>query len=85
MNMDFVGPLSPSLHFSYLFTMVDRTTRWPKAMPLTGMTTTEIALAFIYAWVARFGIPSEISSNRGSQFTYDLWGAIAQSLGVRLH
>lgn len=77
--------LAPSLGFSYLLTMVDRTTRWLEAVPQTGTTTTEMAQAFIGMWVARFVTPSDISSDRGSQFTSDLWVAVAQSLGLRLH
>lgn len=84
-NVDFAGPLAPSLGFSYLLTMVDRTTRWLEAVPQTGTTTTEMAQAFIGMWVARFVTPSDISSDRGSQFTSDLWVAVAQSLGLRLH
>lgn len=53
-------------------------------MLLTGTkTTTEMAQAFIDTWVAWFGTPSDISSDRGSQFSSDLWGAIAQSFGMR--
>ncbi|KAJ8415636.1 hypothetical protein AAFF_G00426160 [Aldrovandia affinis] len=32
-NVDLVGPLPPSHGYTYLFTMVDRTTRWPEAVP----------------------------------------------------
>lgn len=46
-NVDLVGPL-PSLHGCvYLLTMVDRTTRWPEAVPLTSAMSVEIARAFI--------------------------------------
>ena len=84
-NVDLVGPLPSSLGFTYLLTMVDRTTRWPEAVPLTSGTTAEMARAFIGTWVARFGTPSDLSSDRGSQFTSELWNAIADSLGVKLH
>lgn len=38
-NVDFVGPLPSSHDFTYLLTMVARTTRWPEAVPLTAATT----------------------------------------------
>nr|XP_061827907.1 uncharacterized protein K02A2.6-like [Nerophis lumbriciformis] len=76
-NVDLVGPLPSSRGCTYLLTMVDRTTRWPEAVPLTR--------AFIGMWVARFGTPSDLSSDRGSQFTSELWAAVAESLGVKLH
>ena len=47
------------------------------------MTTTDVARAFIGAWVSRFGTPLDITSDRGAQFTSELWDAIAQNLGVR--
>ncbi|MEE8151602.1 MAG: integrase [candidate division NC10 bacterium] len=84
-NVDLVGPLPPSRGFTHLLTMVDRTTRWPEAVPLTSTTSADVAQAFIGTWVARFGAPSDISSDRGPQFTSELWGAVAQALVVKLH
>ncbi|KAA0718582.1 hypothetical protein E1301_Tti013162 [Triplophysa tibetana] len=65
--------------------MVDRTTRWPEVVPLSSTTSAEVARAFIMAWVARFGTPSDLSSDRGPQFTSELWTAVAEVLGVKLH
>ncbi|XP_054647648.1 uncharacterized protein gdpd2 isoform X2 [Dunckerocampus dactyliophorus] len=84
-NIDLVGPLPGSQGFTHLLTMVDRTTRWPEAVPLSSTSTADIARAFIGTWVARFGTPSDLSSDRGVQFTSELWGAVAGSLGVKLH
>ena len=84
-NVDLVGPLPSSHGFTYLLTMVDRTTRWPEAVPLTSLASVEMTRAFIGTWVARFGTPSDISSDRGAQFTSELWNAVAQSLGTKLH
>lgn len=43
------------------------------------------AWAFIQEWVCRFGVPHEITSERGAQFTSSLWGSIARLLGMELH
>ena len=67
MNVDLVGPLSPSRGYTYLLTMVDRTTRWPEVVPLSSNTAAEVARAFVMAWVARFGTPSDISSDPGDR------------------
>jgi hypothetical protein len=33
-HVDLVGPLPPSCGHTYLFTIIDRTSRWPEAIPL---------------------------------------------------
>jgi cleavage and polyadenylation specificity factor subunit 1 len=82
-NIDIVGPLPQSQGFTYLLTIVDRFTRWPEAIPLTDISTTTCARALVRNWVARFGIPAEMSSDRGSQFTSELWTSLTKLLGVR--
>ncbi|XP_056904781.1 uncharacterized protein K02A2.6-like [Takifugu flavidus] len=82
---ELVGAFPPSRGCTYLLTMVDRTTRWPEAVPLQSATSAEVARAFIGTWVARFGPPADISSDRGSQFTSELWTSVGESLGVKLH
>ena len=84
-NLDLVGPLPTSQGFTHLLTMVDRTTRWPEAVPLVSTAAADVARAFIITWVAQFGVPSDISSDRGPQFTSGLWNTVAESLGTKLH
>jgi len=84
-HVDIVGPLPPSHGYTYLFTIVDRFTRWPEAIPLADISTQACARALITHWISRFGLPSHLSSDRGSQFTSDLWSAMARLLGTQLH
>jgi len=84
-HIDIVGPLPSSRGFTYLLTMVDRYTRWPEAVPLSDTSTLSCARALIAHWIARFGLPSHLSSDRGPQFTSDLWSSIAKLLGTQLH
>ena len=35
--------------------------------------------------MARFGVPSDITSDRGPQFTAEIWRALAESLGCKIH
>ena len=84
-HVDLVGPLPPSNGFTHLLTVVDRFSRWPEAIPLNETTATSCAQALIFHWIARFGIPADISSDRGPQFTSQLWTSIAQLLGTQLH
>jgi hypothetical protein len=84
-HVDIVGPLPSSRGYTHLFTIVDRFTRWPEAIPLSDTSTMSCARAFISNWIARFGLPSHLSSDRGPQFTSDLWSTIAQLFGIQLH
>ena len=84
-HVDLVGPLPPSDGFTHLLTVVDRFSRWPEAVPIKDTTSAGCAQALVFHWIARFGIPSDMSSDRGPQFTSQLWTAIAQLLGTRLH
>ena len=84
-HVDIVGPLPPSCGYTHIFTIIDRTTRWPEAIPLQGTSTIDCARALIVAWISRFGVPLDITSDRGAQFTSALWSTISQQLGCELH
>ena len=80
-HVDLVGPLPSSHGFTYLFTMIDRTTRWPEAVPLSSISAESCAHAFISTWISRFGVPAVLTSDRGSQFT-SIWTGICSMLGT---
>ena len=80
-HVDLVGPLSTSDGYRYLLTAVDRFSRWPEAVPLHGITAAEVARALISGWIARFGVPAEIITDRGSQFESALWAELSTLLG----
>ena len=84
-HVDLVGPLPPSCGYTHLFTIVDRFTRWPEAVPIKDTSATGCARAFISHWIARFGMPMDLSSDQGTQFTSELWVAVAKLLGMKLH
>ena len=82
-HVDLVGPLPPSAGFSYLFTVVDRSTRWPEAYPLADTSAFGCASALFHGWVSRFGVPGTITSDRGPQFTSAVWSSLCTLLGVK--
>ena len=84
-HIDLVGPLPPCKGYTYILTCIDRFTRWPEAIPLVPSTTETVAQAFLNGWVARFGVPSTIVSDRGRQCESNLWSSIMTLLVQREH
>ncbi len=83
-HVDLVGPLLASAEgFKYLFTMVDRSSRWLEATPLKFMAAEDCVDALISSWVARFGVPSILTSDQGHQFTSSLWAGLTKLLGIK--
>ena len=80
-HIDIVGPLPLVKGHSYLLTCVDRFTRWPEAIPLTNISAETVAQAFVLGWIARFGVPSTITTDRGAQFESALWRQLMNLLG----
>ena len=84
-HLDLVGPFDPSEGMKYLLTIIDRTTRWPEVCPLPDASAQTCLNAFINTWVARYGIPLHVTSDRGRQFTSNLWKDMFQRLGIQAH
>jgi hypothetical protein len=83
LHVDLVGPLPTSSGYNHLFTIIDRTTRWPEVIPLSSTSAADCAAALFSGWVQRFGLPSTITSDRGPQFTYALWSALCRLLNIK--
>jgi len=83
-HVDLVGPLpATEKGHTYLLTMVDRTTRWPEAVPLHTISAEEVADTFVATWVARFGVPRVITTDRGTQFCSSTWKCLCRTLGAQ--
>ena len=67
---------------TYLFTIVDRYTRWAKAIPMAGCSTETCIKGFLRYWITRFGVPGDVTSDRGPQFTSELWTELNRLLGI---
>ena len=85
LHVDLVGPLPVSQGMTYLFTIIDRFTRWPEAIPLPDAHASTCAAAFVHHWIARFGVPEDIVSDRGRQFTSALWAEFSKLFGIETH
>jgi transposase InsO family protein len=67
----------------YIFTVIDRSTRWAEAIPLAGVTAADCADVLITGWIVRFGVPSQLTSDRGVQFVSAVWAALMRRLVIR--
>ncbi|PIK39424.1 hypothetical protein BSL78_23736 [Apostichopus japonicus] len=82
--VDIVGPISPtSKHGNrYILTLVDYATGFPEAVPLRNIDTERVAEALVDIF-SRVGVPSEILTDRGSQFTSDVMKEVSRLLSLR--
>ena len=51
-HVDLVGPLPPSEGHCYLFTIIDRFSRWPEAVPLVDATAASCVRAMLRVWIS---------------------------------
>ena len=84
LNLDLVT-LTPSNRFKYLLTIVDRFSRWPVAIPIKDIAVDSVVDAFAHGWVANFGVPSSITTDRGSQFLSATWSQLMSVWGIKSH
>ena len=69
--VDIIGLLPACEYLSYQLTCIDWFSRWYEALTMTYMTAYMIAKTFLANWVARFGFPEILTTDRGRQFESD--------------
>ena len=82
--VDLVGPIQPRTERGnkYILTLVDFATRYPEAIPLKNIKASTVAEALVEIF-SRIGVPQEILSDRGSQFTSGLFAEVSKLLSMR--
>ena len=82
-HVDLVGPLPMSSGGnSYMFTMIDRCSRWLEAIPINNISADNCAKVFLANWIARYGVPDTVTSDQGKQFDGHLFKKVLATLGV---
>jgi transposase InsO family protein len=82
-TVDLVGPVTPASDRGnrFILVMVDYATRYPEAVALKKIRTEAVAEVLWDMW-ARSGIPREVLSDRGSQFTSKTMKEVHRLLAV---
>ena len=82
--VDLVGPIMPRSRSGkkYILTLVDYATRYPEALALPSIETERVADA-LFDIFSRVGIPEEIITDRGSQFTSQMMDEVRGLLSIK--
>lgn len=83
--MDFVGPLPSSGGYDYLLTITDRLTGFIELVPCsTTINARDLAILVWEKWVALYGLPLSITSDRDTLFTSRFWTTLWEKQNVKL-
>ena len=81
--MDIMGPLPVSERGNrYVLVVMDYFTKWAEAFPLPNQEAESIAEVFVTQFVCRYGVPSQIHTDRGKNFDSLLMRAICKLLEI---
>ena len=83
-TVDLIGPITPASErgHRYILSIVDYATHYPEAVALKKISTEDVAEALVGVF-SRVGIPKEILSDCGTQFTSDLMHEIGRLLSLK--
>ena len=84
--MDFIEKLPPSSGFDTILVIVDRLSK-QSIFILTHDTITSAKLAklFVIHVFSKHGVPSHVTSNRGSKFVSSFFQTLGKALDMKLH
>ncbi|CAC5422122.1 unnamed protein product [Mytilus coruscus] len=82
--VDLIGPLFPRADrgIKYILTLVDYGTRYPEAIALKDIETESVAEALVDIF-SRIGVPQEMLTDMGSQFTSRLMAEVSRLISLR--
>ncbi len=50
---------------------------------MSGTSVCDCAEALFRGWISRFGVPDQLTSDRGAQFTSEVWASLCTRLGIQ--
>ena len=73
LGIDLIGPLAKSTNNdTYALVIIDYFTKWAVVVPIKNKEAESVAQAIFNNWYLQYGIPYEIHTDQGSEFTNDL-------------
>uniref|UniRef100_A0A8C1UTM1 Gypsy retrotransposon integrase-like protein 1 n=1 Tax=Cyprinus carpio TaxID=7962 RepID=A0A8C1UTM1_CYPCA len=85
LSIDFVTDLPLSHGFTTILVIIDRFSKSCRLFPLKGLPTAmETAQAMFHHVFRNYGIPEDIVSDRGTQFTSQVWRAFCKQLDINV-
>ncbi|XP_059073782.1 uncharacterized protein LOC131874421 [Cryptomeria japonica] len=83
-GLDFVGPINPpSRRKQYIVVCTYYVTKWVEVVTLKRARDTKV-VDFLYSEIfTRFGVPREITTDQGPQFTFELIAALVKEYEIR--
>nr|CAD2204781.1 unnamed protein product [Meloidogyne enterolobii] len=83
-HIDLLGPIQKSIYgHKYIFVGVDSFSKWAIALPIRNQTESTISDIFMKEIICRFGIPSKIVTDQGTQFMSATFQDLANTLKFR--
>jgi hypothetical protein len=84
MGLDFVGPINPpSKQKKYILVCTDYVTKWVEAKALPSATENSVVQFLFEDIFTRFGVPREIVTDQGSQFTSKLMEKLMEEYKIK--
>ena len=85
-SMDFIEQLPPSSGFTSILVVVDRLSKQCVFVPTHDtITAPELAKLFLLHVFSKHGVPSHITSDRGSEFVSHFFRSLGKALDIHLH
>ncbi|KAH9452356.1 hypothetical protein Pst134EB_033517 [Puccinia striiformis f. sp. tritici] len=84
--IDFVGPLRSAAHYDMILTCTCRLSGFTRIIPVLQSDTAEKTASRLFnGWMATFGAPTSILSDRDKNWTSKLWKSLMSRLNIQFH
>ena len=81
-HIDLLGPLRENQGYSYVMVCIDAFSKLVATAPLASKQKNDVALAFFNNWICKHGVPSTLVSDRGTEFTNDVFNELQQNFNI---